>query len=186
MRVYVAGRFTGRHRIKMEAETSILGANIVSTWLNATEADYPYPTEQAAGYAIRDMEELASADVLIVDTLDDSNTGGREVEFGAAWASGKKCIVVGPRRNVFHYLPTVEHYDTWVEFRLAVAGDFANVRKTIAAQDRSWTLDVLAAHIERLHTDHEAGEHKGYEQGCSLCEERDAKALRYARAYGAS
>jgi hypothetical protein len=39
--------------------------------------------------------------------------GGRHVEFGMAYAWGKRLIVVGPREHVFHALPLVEHYPDW-------------------------------------------------------------------------
>lgn len=42
-----------------------------------------------------------------------ASRGGRHVEFGLAVGRGKRCIVVGPRENVFHLLPTVEHYADW-------------------------------------------------------------------------
>ena len=47
--------------------------------------------------------ELSEADFLILDTLDETRTGGREVEFGHALAWGIPVIRVGPARNLFHH-----------------------------------------------------------------------------------
>ena len=37
-----------------------------------------------------------------------SARGGRHVEFGLALAAGKRLCIVGPRENIFHFLPRVE------------------------------------------------------------------------------
>lgn len=89
--------------------------DVVSSWLWSAEPDYPVADEQALGYAECDVDEVLSSEVLILDTIDESTTGGREVEFGMAGAWGKHCIIVGPYRNVFHRLAH-EHYESWDDY----------------------------------------------------------------------
>lgn len=127
MKVYIAGRFTGRARLASLADDLKRidpRVRITSSWLTPkTEAehkDYPYEDDAARCYAIRDLDEIWDSDFLILDTIDDSNTGGREVEWGYALARDLRVVLVGPRRNVFHYLAH-EHYDSWSELLLAWA-----------------------------------------------------------------
>lgn len=117
-RVYIAGRFTAQARLRYEAVALKMldpEINVVSSWLWSEESDVGYSDEQALEWAKRDCREVGTADVLIVDTIDESTTGGREVEFGMAGAWGIRTVVIGPLRNVFHQLAS-EHYDTWDEF----------------------------------------------------------------------
>lgn len=41
--------------------------------------------------------------------------GGRYVEFGYMLGCRKPILVVGPKENIFHYLGSVHHVDTWEE-----------------------------------------------------------------------
>lgn len=69
-------------------------------------------------FAREDWEDLIRADVCVSFTeppRSSSSRGGRHVEFGAALALAKRCVVVGPRENVFYCLPEVEVYPTWTE-----------------------------------------------------------------------
>lgn len=131
MRVYIAGRFTGRARLASLAEDLKRidpKVKVTSTWLTPrTEAehkDYPYNDEDARKYATRDLDEIWDSDCLILDTIDDSSTGGREVEWGFALARGMRMVLVGPRRNVFHYL-VERHYETWSELLLNWSGIYS-------------------------------------------------------------
>lgn len=66
--------------------------------------------------ARRDLEQVAEADVVVTFTENPKKskytTGGRHVECGYALAKGKELLVVGPKENVFHYLPEVKQFDT--------------------------------------------------------------------------
>ena len=42
--------------------------------------------------------------------------GGRHVEFGMAIAAQKRIVVIGPRENIFHWLPMIEQFDTFDAF----------------------------------------------------------------------
>lgn len=70
-----------------------------------------------ARFAEDDLEDVLSAGIVVSFTEQPrdhvGSRGGRHVEFGMALASGARCIVVGPRENLFHWLPQVEQFDTW-------------------------------------------------------------------------
>lgn len=123
-RIYLAGKFQAQSRLKiMAGHLNQMGYTIVGTWLDeevstAAPAGWvlsPLSNETHTQYAKRDLAEVMLADLLILDTIDDDNRGGREVEFGIALARGIPTVVVGPLRNIFHHLAT-QHYCDWTEF----------------------------------------------------------------------
>lgn len=76
-----------------------------------------------AKFARDDVEDVERADVLIAFTEEprsSASRGGRHVELGIALALGKRVIVVGPRENVFCWLPEVERYGRWATAAIAV------------------------------------------------------------------
>jgi nucleoside 2-deoxyribosyltransferase len=126
-KAYIAGWFGSQKRLKKMAEQLVKlvpTTEIVSTWLDEKE-DEPekcqvsdFTSEYLQTIAIRDVNELHKADGIIVDTIDSTPRGGREVELGVMLGLGRPIVVIGPRRNVFHFLPMsqVDHFDTWEEF----------------------------------------------------------------------
>ena len=115
MNVYLAGAFESQARLKlMRDRVQSLGHVVVGTWLDETGAFPPTP-EEAYAYAIRDLGEVRTCDVLILDTFDTNERGGREFEAGVAFNGGAKrgVLRVGPSRNVFHEL--LGAYETWEE-----------------------------------------------------------------------
>lgn len=82
-----------------------MGHMVTSRWL----------LEEGVSYqsALRDMREIREADLLIIDTVDVTERGGREWEIGYAQALGKPIVKVGPNRNVFHqFIPrTLKDWD---------------------------------------------------------------------------
>jgi len=101
--IYIAGKFTARKRLLRISQNFDLRqyGHIRASWLVNEEDDDP-TLGQKLMYAIRDQEEVMTADLLILDTLDVSETGGREVEWGMAIAQMAERWLVGPARNVFH------------------------------------------------------------------------------------
>ena len=70
--------------------------------------------------ALTDSIDLVEAEVLLLFTGDDESVpraaavrGGRHVEFGMAVGWGLKVVLVGPRENVFHWMPEVSHVEEW-------------------------------------------------------------------------
>lgn len=62
-----------------------------------------------------DLEDIDSAEMLVLLNGQVSKTGGKHVETGYAIAKGKKVVVVGPVENVFHW--SLERFETWDEFK---------------------------------------------------------------------
>lgn len=143
MKVYLAARYSRHPEMQEYArEMEAIGADITSRWIMGShqvmlngeplgpereamfESDHESMEQQRREFAGHDWDDLMAADVVISFTerprTQSTSRGGRHVEFGAALAAGKRCIVVGWRENVFHCLPSVEFYKTWREALLAL------------------------------------------------------------------
>lgn len=128
-KIYVAGSYSGRHRIR--AHASKLGAigNTVtlSQWFNDEDFvekawDNNYGGRAAEVMAMCDLHAVLEADLVVMDTFEPSTSGGRYVELGAALVRSLdgRCRVVhiGPPTNIFETLVR-EHYDSWEDFLAA-------------------------------------------------------------------
>lgn len=116
MKIYIAGFFDTRIRLRKEAERLWhLGHEVISTWLNevAKSEDMPKDVFEKK-LAMKDLAEVHSTDLVIIDTLDVTPRGGREVEFGYALGrhQQKLVYVVGPVRNIFHRLADMQ-FENW-------------------------------------------------------------------------
>lgn len=100
-----------------------LGHTICSNWLSEDNAQSlpELSTKRRQMYSYRDIGEVVSADILIIDTNEESCSGGREVEYGMALALGKPVWVVGPVRNIFHSVCR-QRFDDW-QMALKELGD---------------------------------------------------------------
>jgi nucleoside 2-deoxyribosyltransferase len=124
MRVYLAASYSRKKEIFERAEhLRSLGVEVTSTWMlephspNSTLGELPF--EEYVSLAERDLEEINEADTIILFTQDPTKPfvrGGRMHEFGYAHASSKRLIIIGPRENIFHYLPIVEVHHSWESF----------------------------------------------------------------------
>jgi hypothetical protein len=94
-----------------------MGHDVVSTWLDEA---IPPPGMSKSTFdrklGLKDLAESASADLVIVDLLEPSTTGGRYVEYGLALGRFQRQSVwlVGPLEGVFHYLADAS-FETWDE-----------------------------------------------------------------------
>lgn len=114
MRIYIAGHWPARSRLRTVAEQmQTEGHEVTSTWLWVDEA-----TEREN--AVRDLADISRADYFVIDTQDESKTGGREVELGYAYAKGKGVFRIGPPRNIFHSL--LGKFEGWSHFREVMSG----------------------------------------------------------------
>ena len=113
LKVYIASKFHSRHRLMpMRKRLEDLGFEVLSNWmLNDPEVDPSNANdslgnnlEQSQMMAERDHLEVDACHIFIIDTTDESLTGGREVELGYAMKAAKACYRIGPIRNVFHAL----------------------------------------------------------------------------------
>ena len=112
-RIYIASKFASRKRlIPIRQQLQIHGFVVLSTWMiddpdsSADIDSLGNDLEESARLAMRDYQEIISCHLFVIDTTDDSSTGGREVELGYAQALHKPSFRVGPIRNVFHALIT--------------------------------------------------------------------------------
>ena len=128
--VYLAARYSRREELNWyKRDLEQRGHKVTSRWLlgghqisdaalQDDHGDQGFEASERQRFAQEDWEDLVAADVVISFTetpRSSSSRGGRHVEFGAALALGKACIVVGPRENVFHCLPQVTVVDSWYE-----------------------------------------------------------------------
>lgn len=131
--IYIAGRFEAKERLAIERDRiHALGlGDVISTWLDeeTTNEQGALAKEDAVRYARRDDWQVRAADLLILDTFDEDDRGGREVEYGIALAEGVETWVVGPRRNIFHQLAWAT--SSWAEVLEALIVD-ANCERQAA------------------------------------------------------
>jgi hypothetical protein len=123
MKIYLASRYSRREELcGYRSELEAMGHEVTSRWLNGNHQidDAGLSLEAAAAertrFAQEDWDDLMAADCCISFTeapRSSNSRGGRHVEFGAAMAAGKVCVVIGPRENVFHCLPDVWWYPEW-------------------------------------------------------------------------
>jgi nucleoside 2-deoxyribosyltransferase len=71
--------------------------------------------QECAVYAEHDLQDITDADIVISFT-GEGGKGGRHIEFGYAFATGKELIIIGPRENVFHTLPSVIQFESLARF----------------------------------------------------------------------
>ena len=130
MLIYLAARYSRLEELNTYAEDlRAVGHRVEARWLlgdhqihegtdKVEAATVSVPVEGRA-FALDDYEDVVKADALIAFSEEPraakASRGGRHVEFGMALAWGKKVIVVGPRENVFHTLPQVEHFWHWAD-----------------------------------------------------------------------
>ncbi len=121
-RVYLASRYSRNPEMRdVRTRLAALGFAVTSRWIDGDHQidDAGLSAEAKAAertrFAMEDWEDLCRADIVISFTEEprsSNSRGGRHVEFGAALALGKTCLVVGPRENVFHCLPQVGVFST--------------------------------------------------------------------------
>jgi hypothetical protein len=120
-RIYIAGKYEARTRlIEWRGRLKALGQEVTSSWLDETPKRDEVSPDYERELAMRDVAEVNASDLLILDTLDPTEIGGREVEFGIAYLRGLDLWIVGPKRNIFHQLADktfIDWPDVLNEFR---------------------------------------------------------------------
>ena len=169
MKVYLAARYSRIDEINGCArELEAAGHEVTAAWLygpsrNGETANGTPASIEARPVALSDYTGVGLCDVLVSFTetpRSHASRGGRHVEFGLALAWGKRVILVGPRENVFHAMPQVQHFPRWgpevieaVEHpgprypdlilpKSALSGDRYEVVRTVAHV--LWAADVPA------------------------------------------
>lgn len=133
MRIYLSARYARRQELNLYREQLAVHGHIVtSRWLDGAHESLddgsPGALSHGAGaWAAADVVDVLSSDAMVcfTDPADEPlvggiTRGGMHVEFGYALASYKLLYIVGPRTNVFHWLPPVRQFDTWDAFLLSL------------------------------------------------------------------
>ncbi len=117
MNVYLAADFAGLAEAQAMADKiqTWPGVTVVSRWhTNATKAEQLSaskmggPDESAArAAALRNLQDLDRANVLVVLTTGQPARGGRHFETGYAHGTGKAIVLLGQVEHAFHRLPGV-------------------------------------------------------------------------------
>lgn len=134
MRIYLAARYSRNEEMRGVRDLlTVLGHEVGARWIDCHGGKYPGSftpqqlngdPEYCAGVAADDLQDLTRADTVISFTFPESGgKGGRHVEFGLALALGKRVILCGPRENVFHTLPEVEHYPDWARLVMGLSAE---------------------------------------------------------------
>lgn len=121
--VYLAAAYSSKDDIRPYADQlREMGLEVTAQWLDEPHAaTVPFTSrdpEELRAFARRDIDDVARSEVFLFFSLDPeqpTKRGGRHVELGLAIAMKKRVIVVGPRENIFHFLPEVEVVATWDE-----------------------------------------------------------------------
>jgi len=123
MKVYVASHYSRKLEVvEAVCDLKALGITVTSTWHKERKKPGISMHEVSESFcrrtAKRDVKELRAATHFILFTVDSDfkfTRGGHCVEQGWAQALGLRCLMVGPRQNVFCYLPGFKRVDTWEE-----------------------------------------------------------------------
>ncbi len=86
------------------------GHKIVSSWVYGGEEG-----KTREEIALLDYNDVKSCTTLILLTKPrgtQHSGGGRHVEFGMAYALGKRCIIIGEKEHVFCHLPNITQCHT--------------------------------------------------------------------------
>lgn len=106
MRIYIAGSFEDQKRLRPEANRVwALGHEITGTWLQEVKRPAGMPEDMfKRKLAIKDLCEVARADLLILDNR--RSTGGKNAEWGFALGEfqHKQLWLIGEPTNVFQEL----------------------------------------------------------------------------------
>jgi len=140
MKFYLAARYSRRmemNRYRFDLERQ--GHEVTGRWLNGMHqvgddgtplgdsgeqlvesGDASAAEKLRVKFAQDDIEDVMAADVVIVFTeeprVSGASRGGRHVEFGLALAWQKWVVTVGPRENIFTWLPYVTNFPSWADY----------------------------------------------------------------------
>lgn len=124
-KIYLAARYSRHPEMQIYAlALQARGYYITSRWIwgnHQVQDDgvtLPGTDQQVLSFALEDWQDVTEADVLLNFTeppRSSPNRGGRHVELGIGLGQNKRVIVIGPRENIFHCLPQIEHYVIWAD-----------------------------------------------------------------------
>ena len=146
LKIYLAAQYHRRDDMKVVAEELRRAGHIVTaSWLDETEppdVTLDQCTEHFLTYtAEQDMDDIRRADIFVlfsVDPLLPTVRGGRHVEMGYALGLGKPVYVVGPKENIFYYLPGLKHFSCISELIDGIKGVEKGVIKDWQWRPLTW------------------------------------------------
>lgn len=113
--MYLAGRYSRLKELAGYAkDITGLGYVVTANWLAGEEE----------GKSEMDVAKMDRDDIVrthwcvgFTDPPGSMNSGGgRHWEMGYAYATNKRCYIVGPREIVFHHLPEIKQFDNFSLF----------------------------------------------------------------------
>lgn len=125
--IYLAGRYSRRQELAANAEAIRgLGIEVIAEWLTGKHESLDGMVTDAGqrDWAQIDRAEIEACRTVVAFTEEQRSghsRGGRHVELGMALALRKRVIVVGPRENVFCWLPEVDRFASWEDFYAVLA-----------------------------------------------------------------
>ena len=142
MKIYLAARYGRRKELQGYAkQLRACGLTVNARWLQGEhqvggEDQEPPPLSAPMSmqpFALQDREDVFNSDAVISFTeaprQEGASRGGRHVEFGLAEAWGKLLLVVGPRENVFHTLPSVVQFWNWSDEVIETLRSYAQLNE---------------------------------------------------------
>ena len=121
MIVFIGGYFGTREDVlPIRKGLEAVGHTVVARWLDETPVATPEATHWGK-LAVEDLLDVRAAQIFVLDTRTMTPRGGREVELGVALERGMPVYIVGPQRNVYHYLARAV-FATVDDFLLFVQG----------------------------------------------------------------
>ncbi len=119
-RVYLAASYPRHAEMKqLRDRLREAGVEVTSRWIDMHSGQAPDAANRwwsraisPGAFARADVEDVLFADVFVIISGGPSTSGGRHFKTGLAYAHGKRIVLIGPRENVFHCLPTVFQLDT--------------------------------------------------------------------------
>lgn len=120
---YLACRFSRRDEmLGYRDQLLAAGEQVRARWLTEETDMRAVDDDERERIAIMDAEDVTKSDGVLcfteepADNPAGSNRGGRHVEFGLGLALNKRVVVIGPRENVFCYLPNIEVFPDFQTF----------------------------------------------------------------------
>lgn len=131
---YIAARYSRYPEMYEYAKLlEIIGIGCTSHWVlgdhDLRSNHMSYTDHWLRLFGEEDFNDVIRADIFITFTelpgAPGRQRGGRHVEFGIALTLGLPIIAIGPKENIFHFLPNVVTVDTWEDalVHIALAAD---------------------------------------------------------------
>lgn len=111
---YLAGSYARREELAGYArELQYHGHEVTAKWLDGDYDDLVYAFQGAED----DLCDIRDCEVFVLFTDNYmAATGGKDFEAGFAYAHGKRHVLIGERRNVFHHLTSFRVFATVQDF----------------------------------------------------------------------